>query len=101
MFDHEGQTFERLPNSREINSQKIQAAPKGRTRRANSQLKDLSINGGRDHKQTLTRRYCQGEKQAEKNLKRIGKLRIKDIPGLPDYIYQAANKQGFWHAIPV
>jgi len=100
VFDCEGQTLERLPNSREIENKQIQAAPKGRTRRVNSQLKDLSINGGRDSKQTITRRYCQGEKQADKILKRIGKLRAKDIPGLPDYIYQAANKQGFWRAIP-
>lgn len=100
VFDHEGQTLERLPNSREIENEHIRTAPKGRTRRVNSLLKDLSVNGGRDPKQTITRKYCRGEKQAEQARKKIGRMANQGIRGLPDFIYQAADKQGFWHAIP-
>ena len=101
VFDHEGQTLERLPNSREIKNKHIQTAPKGRTRRVNSQLQDLLNIGGRDPKQTITRRYCQGEKQTGAALKRIMNLKNKGAHGLPDYVYQAANIKGFWHAIAI
>jgi len=100
IFDYQGQVLERLPNSRELGNEHIQAAPKGRTRRANSRLKDLLNTGGQDHKQTITRRYCQGEKQAEAVLKRITNLKNKGAHSLPGWIYQAADIKGYWHAIP-
>lgn len=93
------QTLERLPNSREVKDQKITLAPKGRTRRANSQLNDLLNIAGRDHKQTITRRYCQGEKQTNQALKKINDLANKGAHGLPVFVYQEAEKKGFWHAI--
>jgi len=90
----------RLPNSREVNDQDITLAPKGRTRRVNSQLKDLLNIGGQDPKNTITRLYCQGDKQTKATLKHIAKQDIKGVPGLPEWVYQAADKKGFWHAIP-
>jgi len=100
VFDYQGQTLERLPNSRETNDQSITLAPEGRTVRANSQLKDLLNIGGRDPKQTITRLYCQGDKQKETILKRIMNLKNKGALGLPGWIYQATDQKRFWYAIP-
>ena len=100
VFDYQGQVMERLPNSREVNDQSITLAPKGRTRRVNSQLKDLLNIGGQDPKNTITRLYCQGDKQTKATLKHIARQDIKGVPGLPEWVHKKANKKGFWHAIP-
>jgi len=100
VFDNNGQTIERLPNSRDFEDSDIAPAPEGRTRRANSQLKDLLNIGGQDPKKTKERRYCQGGKQTEETLKKIARCKNKGGLDLVKWIYQASDKKGYWYAIP-
>ena len=98
VFDNNGQTLERLPNSREIREKNT--APEGRTRRANSQLKDLLIHGGQDPKKTIGRVYCQGDEQTEETLRVIAKRKNRGVLDFRRWIYQASEKERFWYAIP-
>jgi len=100
VFDNNGQTLERLPNSREFDDSGITLAPEGRTRRANSQLKDLLNIGGRDPKKAIERRYCQGDKQTEATLKKIARRKNNGGLDIRAWIYQASDKKGYWYAIP-
>ena len=88
----------RLPNS--YQAKHIEAAARGRLRRINSQIKDLSFNGGRDpENEHFIRRYCKSDKQIKQSCKTIRRLENQDIK-VPDWIYQASNIKGYWHAIP-
>ncbi len=98
VFLYQGQITWRLPNSREVRD--IEEAPKGRIRRINSRLKDLYNNGGRDPQAAYVRVYCQSDKQLDMTQKTIRRLGNKDVDGLPDWIYKASSKEGFWCAIP-
>ena len=97
-FLNNGEIAWRLPNS--YKTKHIEEAPKGRLGRINNQLKDLSNNGGRDPKDGLfIRRYCKSDKQAKRSQQNIRRLGNKDI-NVPDWIYQASNIKGYWHAVP-
>jgi len=99
-FLNAGEITWRIPNTRETNNKKTELAPKGRSGRANRQLHDLLNISGRDHKLAKARLYNRGEKQTRASLKKNVRQKNRGGQGWTDWIYQAADIKGFWHAIP-
>lgn len=85
----------RLPNSRQIEG--IKAAPKGSTRRINRRLAAGKVDSlNTVERDPMVRLYCQNDKQFDKTIQKIRRLKNKVTDDLPLIVYLfGSNPHGF------